>query len=266
MDLGMTGKVALVTGGSRGIGKAIVRALAEDGCQVAIIARDEATCRATAAEIASATGQRVEAYLADTGDGAAVTATVAAVGAAFGRVDILVNSAAQPAGQSATPKLGEIGYDDFFAEMNVKVMGYLRVIQAVLPFMRGTAFGRIINISGLAARQTGSIIGSMRNISVAAMTKNIAEELAGTGITANCVHPGLTYTEKSENVFEWRARASGQTTEQIREHLSRWSLAHRIITSEEVASLVAFLASPRSSAVNGESIGAGGGAPGVIHY
>jgi NAD(P)-dependent dehydrogenase (short-subunit alcohol dehydrogenase family) len=266
MDLEIAGKTAVVTGGSKGIGKAIAQSLAENGCKVAIVARDLATCEAAAAEIAAATGSDVRAYSADTGNASGVERAVAGIITDFGHIDILVNSAAQPAGQSQPPALGSITDEDFFSEMNVKVMGYLRVIQAVLPHMRGTGFGRIINISGLAARMTGSIVGSIRNIGVAAMTKNVADELAGTGITANCIHPGLTYTERTEGMLDRRAATAGRDREDVRGELSRASLSRRIITAQEIAHLAAFVASPKSAAINGESIGAGGGSPGSIHY
>ena len=117
--------------------------------------------------------------------------------AAFGRVDILVNNAAQPAGQSKPPSLEEITTEALWAEVNVKVLGYLRTAREVAKPMAAQGGGRIINVSGLAARSTGSIIGTIRNISVAALTKNLADELAPKGISAVCVHPGLTRTEKT---------------------------------------------------------------------
>jgi NAD(P)-dependent dehydrogenase (short-subunit alcohol dehydrogenase family) len=266
MDLELGGKTALVTGGSRGIGKAIAWELAREGVDVAIVARDQAANEATAEEIAADTGREVIAFRADTGDDAAVRAMVEAVAAAFGRIDILVNCAAQPAGQSAPPTLPEITDDLFWADMNVKVMGYLRVIREVVPHMKRDGFGRIINVSGMAARMTGSIIGSMRNVSVAAMTKNVADELEATGITATCIHPGLTWTEKSPGVASRRAASLGISEEEAKAQMDGWGLAGHVITAQEVAYLATFLASPKSVSVNGDSIGAGGGARGSIYY
>src|SRR5690349_21699042 len=105
MDLGLTGKVAVVTGGSRGIGKAIARALAHEGADVALIARNMDLAHASAAEIAQASAASVRAYRADTGEDASVRATFAQVATDFGRLDILVNAAAQPGGQAPPPKL-----------------------------------------------------------------------------------------------------------------------------------------------------------------
>src|SRR5471032_2884776 len=158
MDLGLAGKVAIVTGGSRGIGKAIARELAAEGAEVAIVARDKAALEATGAQISQEAGRAILAVSADTGDDDSVKAMVAQVLATFGRVDILVNCAAQPAGQAKPPALAEITTEALWADVNVKVMGYLRTAREVASPMAAQGGGRIINISGLAARSTGSII------------------------------------------------------------------------------------------------------------
>jgi NAD(P)-dependent dehydrogenase (short-subunit alcohol dehydrogenase family) len=266
MNLDLTGKVAIVTGGSRGIGKAIALELAREGAEVAIVARDKAALDTAAAEISGATGRAVKAIAADTGDDASVKAMVAAVLSAFGRIDILVNCAAQPAGQAKPPALAEITTEDLWADVNVKVMGYLRTAREVAGPMAAGGGGRIINVSGLAARATGSIIGSIRNISVAALTKNLADELGPSGITAVCVHPGLTRTEKTPGVIERRAAAQGVAAAEIEKQMDALNLVGKLITAEEIAYLVAFLASPKSRAVNGDAIAAGGGIRGAIHY
>ncbi len=266
MDLQIKGKVAIVTGGSRGIGKAIARELAREGADVAIVARDAAALEVAAAEISRETGGRLERFVADTGDGGAVKAMVAGVLAAFGRIDILVNCAASPGGQGKPPALAEITDDFFFADMNVKVMGYVRTAREVAPHMARQGGGRIINISGLAARHTGSTVGSIRNVGVAALTKNLADELAPQGISVVCVHPGRTRTEKTAGVFERDAKAQGVTADEIERRMAGHNLVHRLITAEEIAHVVAFLASPKSVAINGDSIAAGGGAPGAIFY
>jgi NAD(P)-dependent dehydrogenase (short-subunit alcohol dehydrogenase family) len=148
-------------------------------------------------------------YVANTGDDAAVKAAVAQVLGDFGRIDILVNCAAAVGGQGKPPTLAEITNEPFFADMNVKVMGYLRTICEVAPHMAVRGGGRIINISGLAALQTGSTIGSIRNVGVAALTKNLADELAPSGISVVCVHPGRTRTEKTDEFVGRQAEAQG---------------------------------------------------------
>lgn len=266
MDLQLTGKVALVTGGSKGIGKAVAQTLAGEGADIAILARTPETLDAAAAEIAAATGRRVRAYSCDTGNTAAVNATVDRIAADFGRIDILVNSAARPGGAPPRPRIEHFPDEIFNEEMNTKVLGYLRCARAVVPHMKREGWGRIINISGLAARQTGNAVGSMRNVAVAALTKNLADELGPFGINVTCVHPGLTWTEFMEQMMTRQAEARGETIDDARKRMADGNSVKRIIEASDIAHLVAFLASPLSVAITGDSIAAGGGVGRAIHY
>jgi len=266
LDLELKDRVAVVTGGSRGIGKAIAIALAREGANVALIARNVADAHMAAQEIAAATARRVRAYSADTSSDEAVRAAFVQLASDFGRIDILVNCAAQVAGQGPAPKFAEVNGENFWAEVNVKVLGYIRCAQAATPHMQRAGWGRIINISGLAARSTGSIIGTIRNISVAALTKNLADELGPSGINVTCVHPGITRTEKTAGVLQQRAAASQTTPEEIERRIADGNTIRHLVTAEEVANVVTFLASPKSIAINGDAIAAGGGMPGAIYY
>jgi len=267
MDLQLRGKRALVTGGSRGIGKAVARVLAEEGAAVALLARDGPRLAGAAAELAAATGARVLGVAGDTTQDAAVQAAVAeAVHGLGGPIDILVNAAAEPAGFAAPPTLGEIRSEFFHAELDTKVMGYVRCAREVVPGMRAAGWGRIVNISGLAARQTGNAVGSMRNVAVAALTKNMADELGPSGIQVTVVHPGLTRTERTAPLVAARARAAGKAEAEIEAQMAAMNSIQHLVTAEEVAWVVAFLCSPRSRAINGDVIAAGGGAPRTIHY
>ena len=145
-------------------------------------------------------------------------------------------------------------------------MGYLRTAREAAPHMAAAGWGRIINISGLAARSTGSIVGSVRNVAVAALTKNLADELGPKGINVTVVHPGLTRTEKTGPLVATRAAAAGVTEAEIEARLAANVTIGRIVDAAEVADIVAFLASPRSVAINGDAIACGGGAKGAIHY
>ena len=247
MDLGLTGRRALVTGGSRGIGLAIGRALAREGADVALLARGTEAVERAAADVAAESGRRVIGIAADTGDDASVAAAVATVVEQLGGVDVLVNAA-------ATPNTGApLSEDALEAEINVKVRGYLRCARAVAPLMVAAGWGRIINIGGLAARQTGTVVGSVRNVAVAAMTKNLADELGPQGVNVTVVHPGMTRTERALDPELERTIAAGVSI-------------GRIVTAGEVADVVAFLASPRSVALNGDPVVAGGGVRGPIFY
>jgi len=266
MDLKLNGKHALVTGGSRGIGLACARQLAREGCAVMLAARDAVALEAAARSITEEFDAVVGTCQVDTASDASVRAMVQAARDQLGGVDILVNAAARVAGQSAPPKLAEITDQLFWDDINVKVMGYLRAAREVAPLMIARGWGRIVNISGLAARQTGSAIGSIRNVGVAALTKNLADELGPHGINVTCVHPGLTRTEKTAPLVAARAAAAGKTPEEIETAMAAGTLLGRLVTAEEVADLVAFLASPRSVSINGDAIACGGGAKGSIHY
>jgi NAD(P)-dependent dehydrogenase (short-subunit alcohol dehydrogenase family) len=266
MDLELSGKTAVVTGGSRGIGRAIARELASEGVDVAIVARGREALETTATELASDTGRRVVPIPADTGNDDAVKAMVKRAVEALGRVDILVNCAARPLGSGTVPSLSEITDDHFWADMNVKAMGYLRCAREVAPHMREQGWGRIINVSGLASRQSGSTIGSMRNVAVAAMTKNLADELGPYGINVTVVHPGATRTERTTGMVKEQARSQGISEQEAEDRMAQANSVRRVIDARDIAYVVAFLASPKSIAINGDAIAAGGGVGKAIHY
>lgn len=247
MDLGLDGQVALVTGGSRGIGKATARQLMREGAQVAVLARDAEALAATAAEL----GGDTLPVTADTTRTDQVDEAVAQVVAAFGRLDVVVNAAATPASSSGGgPGLTGVDEDDFHIQLDTKTLGYLRVVRAAVPHLRSAGGGRIINISGMNARLTGAITGSIRNIAVVALTKNLADELGKDNIAVTCVHPGVTRTERD-------------LTDTL-EAQSRGNALGRIIDATEIADLVTFLASPRAALVNGAVITADGGRIGPL--
>jgi NAD(P)-dependent dehydrogenase (short-subunit alcohol dehydrogenase family) len=266
MDLQLRGKRALVTGGSRGIGKAVARALAREGCAVAVAARTADAVHAAAAEIGAQSGATAVGLVADTGDTASVERMVAAAAEALGGVDILVNSAAQPAGGGPPPALADISDEAALADINVKVLGYLRCARAVAPLMAAAGWGSIVSVGGLAARSTGSTVTSMRNAAVVALTKNLADELGRHGIRVTGVHPGATWTERSPDLVRRRAEADGVPVEEATRRVNARNAIRRVVTADDVAALVAFLASPVSVAVTGEVVAAGGGVGTAIHY
>jgi NAD(P)-dependent dehydrogenase (short-subunit alcohol dehydrogenase family) len=267
MDLELLNKRALVTGGSRGIGKAIARALAREGVDVALLARGEGALASTAAELAAETGRKVVGVQADTRNDEQVRRAVAeAVARLGGTIDILVNCAAEPAGFAGPPKLGEIGAAFFHAELDTKVMGYIRCAREVAPGMQALGWGRIVNISGLAARSTGNAVGSMRNVAVAALTKNLADELGPQGINVTVVHPGLTRTERTAPLVAARAAAQQLSLQEVEAQMAAGNSIQRLLDASDVANVVAFLCSPKSVAINGDVIAAGGGVRGTIHY
>jgi NAD(P)-dependent dehydrogenase (short-subunit alcohol dehydrogenase family) len=265
MDLELSGKTAIVTGGSRGIGKACARTLAQEGVDVAIVARTREALEETAAELREETGRRIIPITADTGDDESVKAMAQQAAEALGHLDILVNCAASR-GNGLPQKYQEISHDIFSADMNVKVMGYLRCAQAVGPYMQRQGWGRIINISGLGARHAVGIITSMRNVAVVALTKNLALELGPHGINVTVVHPGNTRTEQTPDLIAAQAQRQGVTPEEVERRMVERNSVRRIIDARDIANVVTFLASPKSIAINGDVIAAGGGPDEHIYY
>ncbi len=266
MDLGLAGKRALVVGGSRGIGLAVARSLAAEGADVAVAGRTRESLDA-AAQLLAAQGGRVLALQVDTTDDASVRAMVDRLLEAWQGVDILVNSAARPAGSPADAAgVADLVDDDLRVEIETKVLGYLRTARAVAPHMVAQGWGRIVNIAGLNARRTGGTFGSMRNVAVVAMTKNLSDELAPQGVNVTVVHPGVTVTERTADLLRDRAERAGVSLAEAEAQAAASVSIGRLVTADEVAAVITFLASPRSVAITGEPIAVGGGTPGTIFY
>lgn len=263
LDLKLSGKTALVTGGSRGIGRAVAMRLASEGATVAIAARDTARVNDAAEDLSTKSGTRVFGFAADMGHEHEVRRLVEAVTNAIGPISILINNAATAAGRARPPALPDITRDKLLAEIDVKVLGYLFAAQALAPSMADAGWGRIINIAGLAARSTGSTIGSIRNVAVAALTKNLADELGPSGINVTCVHPGLTRTRMLDQAVDDSDR---ELLASIEARIPKGNSIRRMLDADDIATVVTFLASPLSVAINGDAIVCGGGSPGSIYY
>jgi len=242
MDLGLTGRVAIVTGGSRGIGRAIAQVLASEGVDVAICARQRQALDEAAKALTQETGRRVIPIVADTMSSESVAHLVDATLAAFGRVDVLVNNASTPGGMVRGP-LAEADDKTLLEDIDTKVVGYMRCAKAVAPHMQQRRWGRIINIGGLSGRRSGNISG-LRNAAIVHLTKTLADELGAHGITVNLVHPGATRTERTDAETERRAASNA---------------IRRIVDAREIAQVVTFLASTKAANVTGVAIDASGG-------
>ena len=267
MDLELGGKTAIVTGGSRGIGKAVAQVLAADGCRVVITGRYADTLSAAATEIAGDTGIAITPIVADMTSAEQVNAMVAQAAQTLGgRIDILVNNAAAPGGL-ARGRLSEIRDEDVLLDLDTKVMGYLRCARAVAPYMQQQGWGRIINVGGLSARRAeGNLSAGVRNSGLSNLTKYLAEELGGDGVCVNLVHPGTTRTERSGPMYAEQAQREGITVAEVERRVAARNSTRRIVDAEELAWVVAFLASPRSIALSGETIAAGGGAGANVYH
>jgi NAD(P)-dependent dehydrogenase (short-subunit alcohol dehydrogenase family) len=265
VELGLNGKRAIVTGGSRGIGFAIAAALAAEGAHVVLAARDPARLEAAAADLNARGGGTVHGVPVDTGDDDSVRNLVQRAVDLLGGIDILVNNAANQSVGNPPPDLAGTTDEAFFQDVNIKVVGYLRTARAVAPLLVEQGWGRIVNVSGLGARQTRSIVRTIRNVSVAALTKNLADELGEHGVNVTVVHPGPTRTPELTATLEAHALERGVTVDDL-EHDLVDNAVDRLVDCSEVADVVAFLASPRSSAISGDAVAVGGGALGSVHY
>ncbi|MEX0731994.1 MAG: SDR family oxidoreductase [Aquisalimonadaceae bacterium] len=266
MDLGLKGKTALVTGGSRGIGKAIARALAREGVRVAICARDKAACDAAANALARETGGDVHGFQADMSSAEDINRLMAEVTEALGGTDILINNAARVGGTGGPDSLAELNESMIQADFNTKVMGYLRAARAVASYMQRRAWGRIVNIDGMAARVAGGISGGIRNAAVANMSKVMSEELGPKGITVNVVHPAATATSDWEQRLEVISRRQNITIDQVEANMAGKNAIRRLVDVDELGAVVTFLCSHQAAGITGECIAVSGGASSSVTY
>ena len=263
MDFGLRGKVALITGGSRGIGKACALALADHGVDVAICGRTRGTLDEASAAIA-AKGVRAWAYEADVSRLEDIRRFVGSATEAAGGADILVNNAVT----SIPAPFDEQTDDDWQYHINVKLMAYIRCAREVLPFMRAKRWGRIVNIGGMTARIAAPlrVTNGIVNAGVANFTKQLSGQVAGQNITVNCVHPGSTLTERIMRNFERRARDAGVSVDDIKAQTIESIPMGRLIEPADLANAALFFCSPLADIVTGQAIAVDGGSGEAINY
>ncbi len=272
MDLGLEGKYALVAGGGRGIGKAIALDLAREGVDVAIASRTLPQLKEAAKEIEGATGRRVIPLVVDVTSREQVDRVVSEAATLLGGLHILVNSASLPGGSpSATGPIDSIDDEDLLNDFDVKYVGALRCARAAIPYLKEQGWGRIINISGTNARRAGNLSGGARNTSLVHLTKTLAVQLGGFGITVNCIHPGTTRTERTEGLLAARATELGISPEELEQQdfapgSPAGNAICRMVDASEIAYVTTFLASDKAWAVTGELIVATGGAGTSVYY
>ncbi len=249
MDLGLKDRVAIITGGSRGIGKACAAELAAEGARVVLVSKDPAINAAAVHELAKTHPDHVLGIPTDVTDDAGVAAMTAQVVERLGRIDILVNSAA-----TVIPQ-------DFFKMSDGEVAALLeqkfnpaaRCIRHAVPQMRMRKWGRIINISGLAGRQPHYPVvpAALNNSAMLNLTKALAAELAKDNILVNAVVPYIIATERQDETMREWAQTTGQSEAEVRrQRVSRLPVG-RMGRPDEVAGVVAVMASERSSYVVG---------------
>ena len=272
MDLGLRGKHAIVTGGSQGIGKAIARELAREGVDVAIVSRTKERLEATAQELSRETGGRVIPIATDVTSKEQVEAMVAQAAEQLGGLHILVNSGSSPGGSAtAIGPIETVVDEDLLLDFNTKYVGALRCARAVIPHLKKQSWGRIINVSGTNARNAGNLSGGARNASLVHMTKTLAVQLGRFGITVNCIHPGVTRTERTPRLLAKQAAEQGITPEEAEKRnyapdSPRGNSICRMVDASEVAYVATFLASDKAWAISGELVVATGGGGRSVYY
>ena len=262
MELGLAGRQAIVTGGSKGLGKAISAELLAEGASVAICSRHADELAEAAAELRKAAGlvgkqaQQLLALPCDVTDPAAVTDFVAAAAAALGGIDILVNNA----GGARPGRFAMLTDEDWHDDIEVKLFSQIRCIRAALPHLRASAAPRVININALYARypDPAFLASSVNRASCLSLSKALSIELGGEGILVNSVNIGFVETPQWQNIH--RKRAPEMPADEFFGELAKTEVPlGRFGRPEEVAGLVAFLASERASYIAGASIDVGGG-------
>ena len=257
MDLGLKGKVAVVTGGTEGIGKASALKLAQEGANVAICARRKEVLDRVAAEI-SATGMQVLAVAADMSKPADIERFMKAVVDRFGRIDILVNNA----GTSSRGKFLEVTDEMWDVDLELKVFGAIRCARLAIPHMKKQGGGRIVNITISSAKQPGaqSMPTSVSRAAGLAITKALSKEFAADNILVNTVCIGKIKSGQHER----RYTKEGISAEQYYGDMAKDIPMRRVGEAEEVANVIAFLASGAASYVTGSSLNLDGGISGVL--
>jgi 3-oxoacyl-[acyl-carrier protein] reductase len=257
MDLELRGKRVLVTGGSKGIGRACAKAFAAEGAEVAIAARGAEAMKDAAHGVREATGKDVRCIAADLSSLQGIEAMVAEARRLLGGIDVLVNNA----GSIRAGAFLDIPDAQWMEDWNLKLLGYVRAARAVFPLMQQQGGGRIVNVIGSAARQVipNYLVGGAANAALVNFTKGLSDLGAKHNIFVKAASPGAVQTERWENRMKLEAKAEGRSYEEARaERIAAYPLG-RIVTSEECADLVLFLASRRSDMLNGVSITIDGG-------
>jgi NAD(P)-dependent dehydrogenase (short-subunit alcohol dehydrogenase family) len=257
MDLGLAGKVALVTGASRGIGRAIAAALAGEGCDIVAVARSGAALEHLAETLARGTGRQVVPCIADLREADGVARAVATAEQGFRRLDILVNNAGTTR-RGDVFALGEADWQEGFA---LKFFGYVRMTRACWPLLKA-ARGAVVNIIGIGGRTPGAefAIGGSVNAGLLAFTKTMAEIGIGDGVRVNAINPGAIETDRLLARLKRHAEEKGVPLDEARRILPHELGVERFGRVEEIADAVAFLAGARAGYLQGALIDIDGGA------
>ncbi|MCI0439294.1 MAG: SDR family oxidoreductase [Chloroflexi bacterium] len=263
MDLGLKGKVAIVTGGSEGIGKAAARSMAAEGARVVICARRADVLEEAAEEIRQETGGEVKAVPTDVSDPDDIRALFDNVAQTYGRIDILVNNA----GTSAAGYFESVTDEAWQADLELKLFGAIRCCRLAIPHMKRQGGGRIVNVTNLGAKAPGprSVPTSVSRAAGVALTKALSKDYASDNILVNTVCIGLIKSGQHERRFEaQKASNPGLTLDAFYGEMGKRVPLGRVGEAREAGDIIAFLASERASYITGTSVNIDGGTSTVI--
>jgi 3-oxoacyl-[acyl-carrier protein] reductase len=257
MDLGLRNQVSVVTGGSRGIGRAVAEKLAEAGAVVVICARTVETLAASA-EALRGRAADVLALTVDVNEEAAVVDAVEQVVARFSRVDVLVNAAG---GHGVIKPILKLADADWLRDFSQNFLGVVRFCKAVLPYMRKQRHGRIVNVSSTAALRPGPLYAPYcaAKAGIVSYTRALSQEVAADNVLVNAVLPGFVDTRQMAYVEETLAPILGRPSADVRQSFEQETTLGRYASPAEVADLIVFLASRRASYVTGAAYVVDGG-------
>lgn len=257
MDLGLTGRVVLVTAASQGIGRATAEAFAREGARLAICARDEAALQALARALHDDTGTQVLALRGDLTSPADIDAVVQGAVDRFGTIDVLVNNAGGP----RPGRSGDVGDDDWQRAFELTLMSAVRTTRAVLPYMRRQRRGRIVNISSYSVKQPipDIMLSNSLRLGVAGWAKTLAAEVAADNILVNTVCPGWTRTERVSRMLEARSGGTAAGRAAAEAAIVADVPLRRLASPAEIADVIVFLSSDRASYVTGTLLPVDGG-------
>ena len=255
MELGLAGKVALVTGSSRGIGRGIAVALAQEGCDLVLTGTDEAALKDAAAAV-TARGRKAKTVAIDLRKDTAPGALIDAIKSTYGRLDILINNA-------GTTKRGDfltLTDADWADGYALKFFAHVRLSRAAWPLLKESG-GSLISIGGTSGRvpTAGFTIGSSVNAAVAAFSKALADLGKTDGVQVNCIHPSYVDTERFARRVKADMERTGQDEAAVREWHRKDIGITRLGTTDDVANLVAFIVSPRGRWLHGATVDLDGG-------
>ncbi len=257
MNLELLGKHALVCGASQGIGCATAHELAALGADVTLLARTAEKLEKIVAELPRIHGAQKHGYIAvDMSDHAALRAKVEAVANADA-INIFINNTGGPPGGAASVASA----DQFLTAFNQHLIAAQTILQAILPGMQGTGYGRIVNVISTSVKEPIRNLGVSNTIrgAVASWSKTLAGELGPHGITVNNVLPGYTRTQRLDQILADRAKATGTSEEKVAEGMLATVPLRRFAEAREIASVIAFLASPAAGYINGINVPVDGG-------